>query len=346
MDVIKIGKTISFLRKRVGYTQKDLADRIGISDKAVSKWERGLGLPDIAYLRKLSILLNTDVDSLLSGDVVNHDSSWQGIVIFNSNSYRIGASTIIYDKPLVYFMLSYFLLVGIRDILVVCSDEDKKYLDETLGDGSEYGIKLKKYAGTLQDAVKSYIPTSTNIMLIYGRCLLYGVDQTRFFQKAMIDRNHLTVLALPKKSRHSSKRVIMDVDKKIINANQDEPLRTQYDYSEIPILLFPAELISEIAKDTNISSFVEMYTSQKEMYVEMLDRGFVEFEIDDWNGVLEASNFMKIIQERCGMKVYCLEEVAWRRGLITIEQLRQHGEKNKGTEYGEYILGLYNRTQR
>ena len=75
MDVAKVGKAIAYLRKRAGYTQRDLADRIGISDKAVSKWERGLGLPEIGYLRKLSILLDTDTDSLLTGDVVHHDSS-------------------------------------------------------------------------------------------------------------------------------------------------------------------------------------------------------------------------------------------------------------------------------
>ena len=75
----------------------------------------------------------------------------------------------------------------------------------------------------------------------------------------------------------------------------------------------------------------------------MLDRGFVEFEIDDWNNVQEASTFIKIVQDKCGMNVYCIEEVAWRRGLISLEQLKKLGEKASGTEYGEYIMSLYNR---
>jgi len=75
MDVERVGKAIAYLRKRAGYTPIDLADRIGISDMAVFKWERGLGLPEIGFLRKLSILLDTDTDSLLSGDVIHHDSS-------------------------------------------------------------------------------------------------------------------------------------------------------------------------------------------------------------------------------------------------------------------------------
>ena len=129
MDIEKIGKAISFLRKRAGYTQKDLADRLGISDKAVSKWERGQGLPDISYLRKLSILLDTDTDSLLAGDIFRHDSGWQGIIVLEDNICGIGAGTVIYDKPLIFFLLSYFLLVGIKNISVVCSDNDKQYIE-------------------------------------------------------------------------------------------------------------------------------------------------------------------------------------------------------------------------
>ena len=98
MDDNKIGKAISYLRKRAGYTQKDLADRIGISDKAVSKWERGQGLPDVGYLRKLSILLDTDSDSLLSGDVVHHDSSWAGIIVLEENSHKIVYGRVSYNR--------------------------------------------------------------------------------------------------------------------------------------------------------------------------------------------------------------------------------------------------------
>ena len=74
MDTQKVGQAIAYLRKRVGYTQKELADRIGVSDKAVSKWERGLGLPDIGLIGKIAILLDSDTDSLLAGDLVHHNS--------------------------------------------------------------------------------------------------------------------------------------------------------------------------------------------------------------------------------------------------------------------------------
>lgn len=345
MDCEKIGKAISYLRKRAGYTQKDLADRIGISDKAVSKWERGLGLPDIGYLRKLSILLDTDTDSLLAGDVVNHDSGWQGIIVLEENAYGIGAYTIIYDKPLIFFLLSYFLLVGIKDILVIGSLADQEYIEKKLGDGSLYGISLR---ATIDGsaAIFKMRNTAVNIMMIYGRCLLYGVDQTRFFQKAMIHRDRFTMLVLPKKMSHQSSHIVINHNMKVINSNVDEPLRTQYDFSDIPILFFPASILPEFSNGANIAAFINRYALENEIYVQMLDRGFVEIEVDSWENVQEASTFIKIVQDKCGMNVYCIEEVAWRRGLITLEQLREHGEKQRNTEYGAYIQSLCRRIEK
>lgn len=342
MDVEKVGKAIAYLRKRAGYTQKDLADRIGISDKAVSKWERGLGLPEIGYLRKLSILLDTDTDSLLAGDVVHHDSSWSGIIVLNENAYGIHAGTIIYDKPLINYLLSYFLLVGIRNITIVGTEADKRYMASSLGVGEEYGIKLTTIVGNLIDAVESRA-LKGNVMLVYGRCFLYGVDQTRFFQKAMMNRDHFTMMVLPKKMAGGTSHVVIDQNMKVVNTNSGEPLKTQYDFSDIPILLLPANILSDMTKKADISSFISDYAAKNELYVFMLDRGFVEIEIDDWNNVQEASSFMKIVQDKCGMNVYCLEEVAWRRGFISLEQLKKLGDKHKGNNYGDYIHSLYHR---
>lgn len=342
MDVSKVGRAIAYLRKRAGYTQRDLADRIGISDKTVSKWERGLGLPEIGYLRKLSILLDTDTDSLLAGDVVHHDSSWLGLIVLEENRYGIGAGTIIYDKPLIYYLLSYFLLVGIRDVTIVGTAANKQYIDENIGNGEDYGIKLTTITGGIREAVESR-PWQGNVMLVYGRCLLYGVDQTRFFQKAMMNRERFTMMVLPKKNGQQRPNVVMDQNKKVINSNADEPLKTQYDFSDIPILFFPADVLTEMVQASDVSAFVSDYAAQEELYVYMLDRGFVEIEVDDWNNVQEASMFIKIVQDKCGMNVYCMEEVAWRRGFISLEQLKKLGMKAAGTGYGDYIMSLYHR---
>lgn len=358
MDVEKVGKAIAYLRKRAGYTQKELADRIGISDKAVSKWERGQGLPDIGYLRKLSILLDTDLDSLLAGDAAHHKSDWRGLLVLDENFYGIGAGTVIYDKPLINFLLSYFLLVGIKEIDIVCTDVDQEYIRRILGDGSDYGIKIETHTDGLKGLVESitvYMNEKDtclgNVMMVYGRCLLYGVDQTRFFQKAMIDRDHVTMLVLPKKINQSS-YIMMDIDKRVVSSDKDIVDRssirlwTQYDFSDIPILFLPLSYLADIASASSIPQFIEKCMMRNEMFVEMLDRGFVEIEVDNWDNVQEAATFLKIVQDKCGMNVYCIEEVAWRRGMISLKQLWKLGLRHSGTPYGDYILSLYERLSR
>jgi len=354
MDIDRIGKTIAYLRKRAGYTQKELADRMGISDKAVSKWERGQGLPEIGYLRKLSILLDTDSDSLLAGNLAHHMSDdWRGIIVLNENASDIGAGTMVYDKPLISFLLSYFLLVGIKDVYIACSPSDKTYIDRRFGCGSDYGVKLKVSTEGLEAVIhmveKDLLAAETDlnhsgnnsIMMLYGKTILYGVDQTRFFQKAMVDRSQLTLLVRPKKMDVTLSEDA-DGEKQVIRSRPMR-LKTQYDYSELPFLFFPASHLQFISQVGSIENYIEKQKSNGCFNIEMLDRGFVEIEADNWDCIQDASTFIRIIQDKCGMNVYCLEEVAWRRGFISLEQLRLNGEKYKGTEYGEYILGLYNR---
>ena len=98
-----------------------------------------------------------------------------------------------------------------------------------------------------------------------------------------------------------------------------------------------------MAKEKDVASYISHRPEKEEIYVEMLDRGFVDILINNEEDVREAASFIKIVQNRCGMIVYCIEEVAWRRGMITRDQLRTHGEKQKETEYGQYILSLCGR---
>ena len=233
------------------------------------------------------------------------------------------------------------MLVGIRDIYVAGTKNDAEYIRQYLGDGKEYGIQITTVIGGIKELSSIYYEKNTerngNIMLVYGRCILYGVDQTRFFQKAMLDREHLTVLALPKKLQEAT--IAVDIDKRVLQDKDDNPMkiRTQYDFSEIPIAFFPESLLKEIVEENSIYSYLEQQKGDGKLYAETLDRGFVEIMIEDWNNVQEASTFLKIVQSKCGMNVYCLEEVAWRRGMISLEQLKSLGEKKKKTEYGEYV---------
>lgn len=343
MEIDKVGKAIAYLRKRAGYTQKDLADRIGVSDKAVSKWERGLGLPDVSCLRKLSILLDTDTDSLLAGDVIHHGSGWNGLLVMEETPGGISLSTILYDKPMVYYLLSYFLLVGIKDILILCSEEEERFVQREFHGGDWLGIRLLCSHGSLEQAVCEFpeFGECSNYMVVYGKTFIYGVDQTRFFQKAMIDREHLTVLSLPRGTKTDEKRLSFDDSRKVISSEYQEEINTQYNYYDIPVLFCPARLLHEICCGENIAAAIECARMQELcLYTQVLDRGFVEITLRSWKDVAAVSGFVKIVQETCGMEIYCVEEIAWRRGMINLTELRRLGEKKADTEYGKYILEL------
>lgn len=338
MDAEKVGKAISYLRKRVGYTQKELADRIGVSDKAVSKWERGLGFPDTAIIGKIAILLDSDTDSLLAGDIVHHNKDWTGLLILEENIHGIGAGTIIYDKPLVYFLLGYFMLMGIKEIQIVCSETDQRYIEAKLGDGEELGLKFNYWR---QIPKQKYITDASSVMVVTGKSLIFGVDQTRFFQKAMMDRERITVLSLPKKKIESSSRIYFNSDKQVVTSEDGMQLRTQYDYYQIPIMFCPSKIIRDIRMpDLSSEAALSVAVRDEVMYTVVLDRGFVEIPVETWNDVMDASLFVKTVQRACGMQIYCIEEIAWRRGMISHTKFYELGLKYGNTPYGQYICDM------
>jgi len=315
----KVAKAIAYLRKRAGYTQKELAQRMGVSDKAVSKWERGIGLPDVSSLRRLALLLDTDSDSLLAGDVIHHDDDWYGLLLSARNSNRIGLDTIVYDKPIVYFLLSYFLLVGIRRIYISCSLEEQDYMQRNFGDGSKLGITLL-YIGcdkTGISRITSY-DLHGNCMLVYGRHFIYGADQTRFFQKAMVYRERLTVLSAPHGEWSTCRKLAFDGEKKISDSQDSEKLITQYDYRDLPVLFCPGKQLERVCRIISGSTdVVAALLREGTVYTETLDRGFVEIPLNTWDDVMQVSNLIKIIQDVGGLPVYSIEEIVRRRGMVS-----------------------------
>lgn len=336
MDAKKVGRAIAYLRKKVGYTQRELADRIGVSDKAVSKWERGLGLPDTAIIGKIAILLDSDTDSLLAGDLIHHNNGWTGLLILKENPFGIKVSTMIYDKPAINFLLSYFMLMGICEIRIVCGEEDHSFLEREFGTGKKLGLTLS-YWDFIQEA--AYENSTSNVMVVSGMSIIYGVDQTRFFQKAMLDKSRTTILSLPKKKVDSPARIYYDSDKKVVTSEDGEKLRTQYDYYQIPIVFCPARVILKMKLHSQLDNESLSYTKiDEEVYTVILDRGFVEIPLNTWDDVMDASSFVKTVQKACGMQIYCIEEIAWRRGMISHKEFLALGEEKKGTPYGDYIL--------
>ena len=336
MDMKRVGKAIAQLRKEAGLTQKELADRIGISDKAVSKWERGISYPDITYLGKLANLLDTDSDSLLSGDMLCCEREWQGLLALRESVCNIGLDAMLYDKPLVYYLLGYFLLAGIDSISIACSERDRAVLQNMLGNGDRLGVSLNYcgiFGGSIDD--DAVFSDCQKIMLVFDRHLVFGAGLTRFFQRAMSDRKHPILLVNQAVSVCPDERVLVNEHQMIVSADGKGRMERRRNYRKLPIIFAPRQRLSDICRYA-----AKEADSVHSMCVERLDRGFVDFSLESWDDVAEASAFVRTVQRASGTKLYSIEEIAWRRRMIDKEMLRALSAEQTDMYYGQYLLSL------
>lgn len=277
MNAEKICLAIKILRKRKGLTQHQLADKLGVTDKAVSKWERGLGTPDISMLNKLALILDIDTDNLLEGNIAYLDNNWVGILDVNKFDRSISATTEVYGKPMVYIFLSYFALVGIQEIYIQCGLEEEK-IKQVVGTGEKYGMEIH---------YNQEPHNESNFMVVDGPVFIYGPNLTKYFQRAMSHSVSKTMLTIPKG----------DAKLEIAKKNQAfDTSGTWRKYATIPI------------------SFIKDVGSVTEY--EPLGNGMIELEINGRDDIVDIANFMRFIHEHSGIEPYCLEEIATRRGLI------------------------------
>jgi len=325
MDAAKIGSAIQFLRNRAGYTQKELAERLSVSDKAVSRWERGVGIPDISLLRRLSIILDTDIDSLLEGAVVAHEKAWKGLLYIDKDP-----SIMIYDKPLSDYLISYFLLMTVRDIIVFGEEEYLEYVRNRYNNGELYGINISCcsiYNGSLSDSIihNQDVFAQSSVAALLSSCVLYGVDLTRFLYRGMISTSCITALAIVRNDKRSNIRI--DSDKKVSYESKNTSIITRYNYSLLPFL-FLRNGIKRI-KEYSFNSFIDLSNTlitNSALSVEMMDKGFVNYDCSNPESVFEAGAFIRLVQKNTGSIICCPAEIAYRRGMITKSELTLFAE--------------------
>lgn len=165
------GRMIQELRAKAGFTQRTLADALHITDKAVSKWERGICLPDVSLLPKLSLLLDVDLDVLISKSI--EQEIWVGFIDIQGCDF----SQVIYDKPLVDYLLIHYLLLGITDIYVLSEERNQKFLQ------SQRYVELGFHFSFNP-------PNSANMMIINRPWFVFGSDLTQQFQGAMLSERN------------------------------------------------------------------------------------------------------------------------------------------------------------
>ena len=258
----------------------------------------------------------------------------------------------IYDKPLIYYPLSVLLLAGIREVLVISTPEAINSYKELLGDGKNLGIEIsycvqEKPRG-LADAFilgEEFIGNDS-VCLILGDNVFYGQDLTRVLKRAMAREKGATIFGYPVKDPRAFGVVEFDKNHKVLSI-EEKPQEPKSNYA-VPGLYFYDNRVVEIAKNVKPSARGEIeitainnaYLELGELNVELLGRGMAWLDTGTPKGMHKASGFVKTIQEMQGFYVACIEEIAWRRGFITSEQLYKLGQDIKQTEYGEYLMSL------
>lgn len=258
----------------------------------------------------------------------------------------------IYDKPLIYYPLSILLLASIRDILIISTPDDTPIYEKLLGDGSQIGISISyKVQDTPRGLADAFILGEEfigddSVCLILGDNVFYGQDMTKCLRHAMENKNGATIFGYPVKDARAFGVVEFDKDHKVVSI-EEKPQHPKSDYA-VPGLYFYDNRVVEITKkikpsargEIEITAVNNAYLEMGELHVSLLGRGMAWLDTGTPEGMLKASEFVEAIQDRQGFYVSCIEEIAWRRGFITTEQLRAIGKGLEMTDYGQYLLSL------
>lgn len=258
----------------------------------------------------------------------------------------------VYDKPMIYYPLSVLMLAGIREILIITTPEDQDSFQRLLGDGSDFGIELEYAIQPSPDGLaqafiigEEFIGDDS-VCLVLGDNIFYGQGFTPILQQAANRNQGATVFGYQVKDPERFGVVEFDADMHAISI-EEKPIAPKSNYA-ITGLYFYDNQVVKLAKqvrpsergELEISTLNQMYLEQGNLNVELLGRGFAWLDTGTHESLHEASSFVQTIENIQGLKVACLEEIAWRNGWLTNEQLKNAGLALAKNEYGRYLLEL------
>ncbi len=260
----------------------------------------------------------------------------------------------VYDKPMIYYPLSVLMLAGIQEILIISTTEDLPNFQKLLGDGKEIGLELRYAAQPSPDGLaqafiigRDFIG-SDDVCLILGDNIFYGVGFSAMLQNARknVAECKSTVFGFYVKDPERYGVAEFDTKGNVISI-EEKPKKPKSNFAVVGLYFYTNDVV-QIAKniqpskrgELEITSVNQIYLQQKKLKLEMLGRGFTWLDTGTHDSLMEAGQFIETIEKRQGLKVACLEEIAFRMNYINAQQVRKLAEPLKKNRYGQYLLNL------
>jgi len=287
----------------------------------------------------------------------------RGIILAGGSGTRLHPLTLavskqllpVYDKPMIYYPLSVLLLAGVREILIITTPEDQAAFKRLLGDGGRFGVRFEYVAQPSPDGLaqayilgEEFIAGEPSVMVL-GDNIFFGQNFTRSLQAADARQDGATVFGYLVQDPERYGVVELGADGKALGI-EEKPTRPKSNYAVTGLYFYDGRA-SEFAKtlkpshrgELEITALNQVYLDAGELNVELLGRGFAWLDTGTHDSLIQAGEFIRAVEQRQGLRIGCLEEIAFRRGWIDAQQLRKLAETLAKSEYGQYLRQLAER---
>ena len=258
----------------------------------------------------------------------------------------------VYDKPMIYYPIAVLMLAGIRDILVITTPEDLEQFKKLLQDGSQWGISLQ-YA--IQPEPKGLAQAfligetfigSDPVCLILGDNIFFGHGLPEQIQKASQRKKGATIFGYYVRDPQRYGVIRFDEQGKVLDI-EEKPQHPQSNYAVTGLYFYDNDVVEIAGKikpshrgELEITDVNKAYLARGDLHVELIGRGAAWLDTGTHESLLDAANFIKVVEDRQGLKIACLEEIAYRLGYITADQVRKIADPLARNSYGQYLLHL------
>lgn len=267
----------------------------------------------------------------------------------------------IYDKPMVYYPISVLMLAGIRDILVISTPEDLPAFRRLLGDGSDFGVRFAYAEQPSPDGLAQAFLIGREFLagdsacLVLGDNIFHGSGLTGMLREAVRrteQEQRATVFGYRVDAPRRYGVAEFDAAGRCLSI-EEKPAEPKSDYAVVGLYFYPAEVVEIAARirpsargELEITSVNQEFLKAGRLHVQPMPRGFAWLDTGTHESLAEASIFVEVIEKRQGLKIACLEDIAYREGWITAERLREIAEPMRKNQYGQYLLKVLEETTR